>query len=82
MTTAPTEEIWMTTEQRRDTGVVKPRIRGLSLPAVPSGPWLAQVGGGIAGGVGVYLQWGLAITLIVGGVAAVVLGMLKEAEKI
>lgn len=77
-----TDELFTLGEDRERIRVQKRRIQGLSLPVVPSGSWLAQVGGGIAAGVGVYLQWGLAITLFIGGIAAVVLGMLKEADKI
>jgi hypothetical protein len=58
------------------------RVRGLRLPAVPSWPLLAQLGGGISTLAGVYLQWGPAITLITGGVAAAVVGMLREAGRI
>jgi hypothetical protein len=60
----------------------KPRIRGLSMPALPSWPLVAQVTGGIATLSGVYLEWGSAITLITGGVAAVVLGALRESGRI
>jgi hypothetical protein len=60
----------------------RPRIRGARLPALPSWPLVAQVGGGAAGLCGVYLQWGAAITLITGGVVAVLIGMLREAGKI
>lgn len=58
------------------------RLRGLRLPVLPSGPWLAQVGGGLAALVGVFLVAGLGVTLIVGGVAALVLGALREAGKV
>lgn len=58
------------------------RIPGLRMPALPSGPLLAQVCGGVGALGGVYLQWGGAITMIVGGVAAVVLGALREAGKV
>ncbi len=58
------------------------RLRGLRLPVVPSGTLLAQAGGGLATMTGVYLLAGLAVTLIAGGVVAVVLGALKEAGKI
>lgn len=58
------------------------RIRGLRLPAVPSGTLLAQCAGGIAALGGVYGQWGLNVALMVGGVAGAILGMLKEAGKI
>lgn len=60
----------------------RPRLRGLRFPALPSGPLLAQLAG--AGGLltGVYLQWGMAIALVVGGVGAAVLGALREAGKV
>jgi hypothetical protein len=58
------------------------RLRGLRMPVIPTGSWLAQVGGGVAALVGTYLQFGLAVTLIAGGLAAVVLGTLREAGKI
>jgi hypothetical protein len=58
------------------------RLRGARLPALPSGPLLTQVTGGVATLVGVYGWFGPWLTLIVGGVAAVVLGMLKESDKI
>jgi hypothetical protein len=61
----------------------KPRIRlrAFRFPAVPM-TLLAQLGGGGAALTGVYLQWGIAVLLMVGGAAAVVLGMLREADKI
>lgn len=58
------------------------RLRGLRMPALPTGAWLAQVGGGIGALFGSYLQFGLPLTMIIGGVAAVVLGALREAGKI
>lgn len=60
----------------------RPRIRGLRFPALPSSALLAQLAGGVAAEVGVYLQWGGPVALIVGGVAAAVLGMLKEAGRV
>lgn len=60
----------------------RPRMRGLRWPALPSGPLLAQLAGAAGVGTGVYLQWGLAVTLIVGGAAAAVLGALREAGKV
>lgn len=69
-----------------DTGnpqVARPRVLpGLRLPVLPSGPLLAQVLGGGALAAGTFLQFGVAVTLIVSGAAAVLLGMLKEAGKI
>jgi hypothetical protein len=64
---------------------VRPRprvLRGLRPPVLPSGPLLAQVLGGAALGVGIFLQFGGAVTLIASGAAAAVLGALREAGKI
>lgn len=47
---------------------------------LPSLPALAQMVGGAAALVGVYLRWGLAVMLIIGGAAGIVLGALKEAK--
>jgi len=66
------------------------RLRGLRPPVLPSGPLLAQLSGALAVLVGLYLLVaalaspviGLAVTLIVGGVAATALGALREAGKI
>jgi hypothetical protein len=58
--------------------VPRRRMRGLRLTAVPSWPLLAQWVGGVAVLSGVYLKFGLSITLIVGGVAALAVGMLAE----
>lgn len=58
------------------------RIPGLRMPALPSSPLLAQLAGGASALGGVYLAWGGAATMIVGGIAAVVLGALREAGKI
>lgn len=58
------------------------RARGLAFPVLPSWPLLAQVGGGVGALVGVYLRFGPAVALIVGGAALVLLGMLREAGKI
>jgi hypothetical protein len=58
------------------------RLRGLRMPVLPTGAWLSQVGGGITALVGSYLQFGVAVTLIIGGVAAVVVGALREAGKV
>lgn len=58
------------------------KVRGLRFPVLPSGAWLAQVGGGIAALVGVYLQWGTAVALIAGGLSMVTLGALREAGKV
>ena len=58
------------------------KLRGLRFPVIPTGAWLAQVGGGISALSGTYLAFGIAATLITGGVAAVVLGALREAGKV
>jgi hypothetical protein len=58
------------------------RVRGFQIRALPSVPLVAQLGGGAAALAGVYLAWGTAIALIVGGVAAVALGALREGGKI
>jgi hypothetical protein len=58
------------------------RIRALRWPVLPTLPALSQLAGGASALVGVYLQWGWAVTLIVGGVASVALGALREAKKI
>jgi hypothetical protein len=62
---------------------VQPRVklRALRFPAVPA-TLLVQLGGGASALTGVYLAWGLAALLIVGGVATVVLGALREAGKV
>jgi hypothetical protein len=77
---AQTQELWAV--GREPAATPKPRIRGLSMPAIPSWPLVAQVTGGIAALSGVYMEWGSAITLITGGVAAVVLGALRESGRI
>lgn len=62
--------------------VVRRRVRGLRITAVPSWPLLAQIGGAATTHLGVYLAWGLAATLILAGVSAVALGALREGGKI
>lgn len=64
--------------------VKRARVRGLRMPSVkvPSWPLLAQVGGAFATLGGVYLEWGTGVTMIVGGLAAVVVGALREAGKV
>lgn len=70
-------------EPAADTERLPPRrLPGLRMPVLPSGPLLAQVGGGVATLAGLYLLAGLSITLIAGGVVATVLGALREAKKI
>jgi hypothetical protein len=58
------------------------RVRGLRLTAVPSGPLTAQVAGGVVAMVGIALLWGLAVTLLVGGLSMAALGALKEAGRV
>jgi hypothetical protein len=75
----------MTWQQDAPTATLQsePRkLRGLRFPVIPTGGWLAQIGGGIAALVGSFMQFGTPITLIAAGLAAVVLGTLREAEKI
>lgn len=62
--------------------VVRRRVKGLRVTAVPSWPLLAQVGGAATTGLGVYMAWGIAATLILVGVGAVALGALREGGKI
>lgn len=69
-------------EQLRPADPPRRRVRGLRFPVLPSGAWLAQAGGGAATLLGAYLAFGIAVTLIIGGVAAVVLGALREAGKV
>lgn len=58
------------------------RVRGLRIKTLPSWPLLSQTLGGAAVLGGVFLLWGVAVTLIVGGVAAITLGTLREGGKI
>lgn len=62
--------------------VTRKRVRGLRLATVPSLPLLAQLAGAASALGGVYLQFGTGITMIVGGVLAAGLGMLREGGKI
>jgi hypothetical protein len=61
---------------------VRRRIHGLRMPALPTWPLLAQLGGGAGALYGIWGQWGLNVMLIVGGSAAVVIGALREAGKV
>lgn len=81
MATIHTEPMWTVGDP---TEAVPPRrkLRGLRMPVLPSWPLLAQAAGAAATLVGVYLKWGSGITLIVGGVAAVLVGALREAGKV
>lgn len=58
------------------------RIRGFRPKRVPSGNLLLQIGGLIAVLGGVFLLWGFAVTLLVGGTVSVILGTLREADLI
>lgn len=60
----------------------RPRIRGLAIRSLPTFPNAMQWVCGLAAVAGVYLQWGPNVTLIVGGVAGVVLAALKEGGKL
>jgi hypothetical protein len=85
MTSATLEEIFISSTPETTVASVRAprrRLRGIRITAVPSWPLLAQVGGGAAVLSGVFLLWGVAITLIVGGVVAVALGTLREGGKI
>jgi hypothetical protein len=57
------------------------RVQPLRFPALPA-TLLVQLAGGASALTGVWLAWGLAALLIVGGVATVVLGALREAGKV
>jgi hypothetical protein len=54
----------------------------LRFPVLPSGSWLAQVGGAVATLAGVTMLAGVAVALIVGGVGSIVVGALREADKV
>jgi hypothetical protein len=73
---APTETLTAVKPAKRA------RLRGLRVPALPSWPLLAQLAGGASTLGGVYLQFGAGVTMIVGGIAATALGMLRESGKI
>ena len=64
-------------------GSARPRTRiaPLRFPAV-SATLLTQLAGGVATLAGVYMTLGVGVTLIVGGLAATVLGALREAGKV
>lgn len=80
MRPAPTDRSWI--EMESDVRPPPRRVRGLRMPVLPTGSWLAQVGGGVAALSGAYMQFGLGVTMIAGGVAALVLGALREAGKV
>ena len=58
------------------------RVRGLRFPALLGPAATLQAACGLAALGGVYLQWGIAVALIVGGAAGAVLSALHEAGKI
>lgn len=60
----------------------RPLARGLRMPVLPSWPLLAQAGGALSALGGVYLEWGSAVTMIVGGIGAALIGALREAGKV
>lgn len=75
------------TSRQNDVTVQMPvvklrRVKGLRFTSLPTWPLAFQVVGAAAVLGGVYLKWGSAITLIVGGVVAVAVGMLREGGKI
>lgn len=78
--TAQAQERW--THPAEVAAVPRPRVRGLRLPALPSWPLTAQVVGAISALWGVDHEWGAGVAAIVGGVAAVLVGALREAGKI
>ena len=82
MTTQQMDPIWMGTAAEESMRVPRPRVRGLRMPAIPSWPLLTQLAGGVSALAGMYVQFGSGITLITGGVAAVVLGALRESGRI
>jgi hypothetical protein len=57
------------------------RVEPLRFPALPA-TLLVQLAGGAATLAGVWLAFGLAAVLIVGGLAATVLGALREAGRV
>ena len=70
-------------EQAQQNGRPQPRrVQGLRMPVLPAGSWLAQVGGACAELTGTYMQFGAAVSLMVGGVASVIVGALREAGKV
>jgi hypothetical protein len=65
-------------------GAVRPpraRIAPLRFPSLPA-TLLVQLGGGVSALAGVYVTFGAGVTMIVGGIAATVLGALREAGKV
>jgi len=64
-------------------GAARPRTRiaPLRFPTLPA-TLLVQLGGGVSALAGVYVTFGAGVTMIVGGIAATVLGALREAGKI
>ncbi len=64
-------------------GMARPRTRiaPLRFPSLP-GTLLVQLGGGVSALAGVYVTFGAGVAMIVGGIAAGILGALREAGKI
>lgn len=58
------------------------RTRGLRFPVLLGPSATLQAACGVAALAGVYMQWGLAVALIVGGAAGATLSALHEAGKI
>lgn len=79
---AQADEVRFTSSRPRLSVASRPRVRGLGLPALPSWPLVAQVVGGAGALVGVWQEWGSPVALMVGGVAAVVVGALREAGRV
>lgn len=73
----------MTTDAWNAPTAVQPRVklRALRFPAIPA-TLLVQLAGGASALAGVYVTFGTGVTMIVGGVATTLLGMLREAGKI
>jgi hypothetical protein len=85
VSTATLEEIFISSTPETTVASVRAprrRMRGLRIAVLPSWPLLTQLGGGAAALGGIYLQWGVAVTMIVGGVVAAGLGALREGGKI
>lgn len=79
--TAQAQERW-TLPEVEQAQEPRTRVRGLRLPVLPSWPLVAQVAGAVAALTGVWQEWGSPVALMVGGVAAVLVGALREAGKI
>lgn len=73
---------WLGGVDQAAAAVPRRRLRGLRAPVLPSGPLLAQLLGGVGALVGLYVEFGSAVTLIAGGITSVVLGALREGGRI